>query len=341
MAGIQDLLLAAQARKTPLQALLEGAVQGFGQGFKDAPARVAMQMEIDDRRAARERAVETDQWLRSQLSGAAEEKTQAGLRAAGMGPRPVTPGMKLAGATAGADGYLKPKFDVVEPKEPGSLDAIMAGRVARGEMTLEQAMDMKGRGAGESPTLRYQKEKDAQKAVLDEKELQIPGYRLGADVRPMATEAKGLRDGLAIVDDFTSGLDRLQELVKKNGSVQLVGRDAGEMQTLASQLKLSLKDVQKLGVLSASDAAFLDAQIGDPSSPKSAFTRNSTALSQLETTKTRARSAIEQKLLKSGYAPVGATVPDPAAGGAETAAWTAQDEARLAELETKAGKRGR
>lgn len=312
--SVHELLLAAQAKKSPFIALLEGAVSGFGRELD--PQQQGARLALAEQREALERRRENDAMIRQQLQTGAEGRTRQALSAAGGPKSSPHPGMRLAKITADKDGLLSGDFTPLEPKLATDLEGLLAEQVRSGALTLDQALAKKaaagGSGAG-SPSLVYQKEKDASKAALDLKELQIPGQVLGTETRPLPAEAKNLRDGVAIVNDFTSGLDRLAELVRKNGSTELVGAESGEMQTLASQLKLSLKDVQKLGVLSASDAAFLENQIGDPSTLKSLFTTDATALRQLETTKARAKSAIAEKLKASGYAPAGAAA-GPAAG---------------------------
>jgi hypothetical protein len=155
--------------------------------------------------------------------------------------------------------------------------------------------------------LQWQMEKDRQTQARELQELQVPGYQLGTDIRPTQKEAQDIRTGTAALADFTKGVDRLQELIKKHGSTNIVGEGSGEMQTLAANLKLTLKEVQKLGVLSASDIAFLEAQVFDPSSIKSWGTKTGTALKQLETIKGRARSGLAESLRARGYSASGST----------------------------------
>jgi len=152
--------------------------------------------------------------------------------------------------------------------------------------------------------------KEAAKLAKEDKELSVPGYTLTGEVRPLPAEAKELRTGTAAVKDFTKGVDRLKALIGKYGSTNVVGKGSGEMRTLTSNLKLTLKEVQKLGVLSSSDIAFLEDQLFNPAEFKSWGTRTSTALEQLDTIKSRAESGVAEALKSRGYAPVG--------GGGET-----------------------
>ena len=154
--------------------------------------------------------------------------------------------------------------------------------------------------------------RDQLKQSQDIQELQVPGYNLGPNVRPLPAEARDLRTTSAAVKDFVAGVDRLKELINQYGSTNIMGAGSGEMTSLASNLKLSLKEVQKLGVLSSSDIAFLDAQLFDPSRLSSLGTRTSTAQEQLDTIKSRAKSALAEALKSRGYSPAdgGASLQD-------------------------------
>lgn len=156
---------------------------------------------------------------------------------------------------------------------------------------------------GETASLKYQKEKDIEKKALELQELQIPGYKLGDNVRPTTVEAKGLRDSIGSMTSFSKGIDRMIGLIKEHGSTELTGEASGEMQALAAELKLTLKEVQKLGVLSATDTVFLEAQIFDPSQLKSVMTKAPTAIKQLETARDRAKSLLSETLKVKGYSP--------------------------------------
>ena len=134
-------------------------------------------------------------------------------------------------------------------------------------------------------------------------EIEIPGYKIAGNVRPQPVEAKQLRTTIAATNDFTKGVGRLEELIKKNGSSIFIGAASGEAETLAANLKLTLKEVQNLGVLSATDMQFLNSQVFDPTALRSIGTRRATALKSLETIKSRAKSGLNESLAAHGYAP--------------------------------------
>lgn len=140
------------------------------------------------------------------------------------------------------------------------------------------------------------------------RELQVPGYSLGKDVRPTRKEAQDLRTASAETQNFLEGVSRLKELIKKHGGTQIVGAGSGEMGALSSNLKLKLKEIDKLGVLSSSDISFLDAQISDPTSFKSLGSTNASILAQLDSTEGRAKSSLAKALGARGYSPVGPAV---------------------------------
>lgn len=123
--SIQELLLAAQTKKSPFMALLEGAASGFGQGLREAPERVqqglAIQREehaLQEEEAARTRATAEDQRLRAQLAGAVADKTKAAFNGVGAPRTPAHPGVRLQ-KTIKSDpktGYLREEIQVLEPK---------------------------------------------------------------------------------------------------------------------------------------------------------------------------------------------------------------------------------
>lgn len=155
--------------------------------------------------------------------------------------------------------------------------------------------------------LLWQMLKDKEKQTRETQELQVPGYELSGNVRPTQKEAQDLRTSTAAMADFTKGIDQMIGLIDKHGSTNLFGEASGEMESLAANLKLTLKEVQKLGVLSASDIAFLEAQIFDPSSLKSLKTATPTAIKQLQTAKNRAMSLVNESLKARGFQPKGET----------------------------------
>lgn len=118
MANVQELLLAAQANRSPLQALLEGGVSGFGEGLSQGPERMKTMMDIEDRRVDRQRALDEDKRLRAQIAGAQESKTTAAFSAVGGQKTPAHPGMRLSRAITKdpKTGLMREDIKVLEPR---------------------------------------------------------------------------------------------------------------------------------------------------------------------------------------------------------------------------------
>lgn len=337
VASVQELILAAQskAKRSPFSQLadiINGASEGYSEGLKirDANiqnklkvreaasqdelrrAQIAQQLvEIQQKKEQTEAMREQAKLFEQDMAQKSEMAVREGQAATAPISTPPTPAGKFERQWS-VDEQGRKSYKMVktpEPKQPeipNTLGEIAAQRVREGKMTLEDAykLDNEGKG-GVSPSLVYQMEKDKKKEETDIKELQVPGYTLGSNVRPTQKEASDLRAGSGAMADFTKGVDRMISLINENGSTELTGTVSGEMASLAANLKLTLKEVQKLGVLSASDIAFLEAQIVDPSSIKSAFIRKGTAIKQLETARDRAKSLTEEATKARGYIKAG------------------------------------
>ncbi len=133
------------------------------------------------------------------------------------------------------------------------------------------------------------------------KTLNVPGYQLGGDVEPTETEARQAREALAKRDAFITGIRDLRSLVAKYGSTNLIGQGSAEAGTIASELQLTLKELQQLGVLSASDEMFLQAQITNPDSLKSIRMSDQGTLNQLDTTLNRMNDKFDKRMASLGY----------------------------------------
>lgn len=322
MASVTELLLAAKAKQSPFMSLAEGAAQGFGQAQSGALQRAAQLIAMEDARVQREQRAKAQEEMRKRVAAASEASVQQGLRGTKEG-QPLTPPQKLK-ETFDEQGNYTATFETVPPDAPKApsyqakeyADAQGKTRIGRfnpqtGKME-QSADDAFAPPPVATPGLAYQQEKDAKKEAIDIKELQIPGYELGPDVRPTQKEAQDLRTASGAMQDFSKGVDRLRELMEQHGSTQFFGTAGGEMKSLAANLKLTLKEVQKLGVLSSSDIAFLDAQIPDPSTWGSVATSTSTAVKQLDTVKERSASVLAESLKARGYRPAASSSGAPA-----------------------------
>ena len=115
MASVQELLLAAKARKSPVASLLEGGMRGFAQDQAGSMDRMKDMIAIENARAHRERRAEMDKQIRSQIAGKAEEDVQSGLRKLGDGPAAVHPASKMAHKiTQNAEGDYSQSWETVQ-----------------------------------------------------------------------------------------------------------------------------------------------------------------------------------------------------------------------------------
>jgi hypothetical protein len=186
-----------------------------------------------------------------------------------------------------------------------SLDDYLEEAVRSGKMSLQDAYKLKNTsGGGVSNDLLYRMDKDRQEAAQKATDYQgavaIPGFKTSGQVKVRPEDAAKLRDSVSEMKDLVSGIDRMKELIAVHGPTQKFGQDSGEMRSLASNLKLKIKNTAALGQISATDLALIEGQIVDPSSIN--FTTKENALKQLDTAKQRAQDALRAKLETSGYA---------------------------------------
>lgn len=117
MANIQELLMAAEAKKSPLISLLEGAARGFGRAQETGLERADRMIQMEQSQQDRARAEEMHQMLLSQIRADNERRVREGKREAGEPQKPVDPGSRLNYAIEqDQHGYLKPKIKTMEPK---------------------------------------------------------------------------------------------------------------------------------------------------------------------------------------------------------------------------------
>lgn len=156
------------------------------------------------------------------------------------------------------------------------------------------------------------REKERQdKLAQEEKELNVPGWDRSAEVRPTTEEAKLARKGLADFDSFAKGIEKLKGLIKKHGSTNLMGKGSSEAGSLATGLKLTLKNIAQLGVMSESDAELLAQQIINPNEMASIKISTPGAIEQLDSTLAQAKQKMEAGMTSKGYKRSAVEVPPP------------------------------
>jgi hypothetical protein len=130
MASVQELLLAAQAQRSPLESLLTGLASGFGKSqdnrLQNAQRLIAIEDAKEKRRRdkitfeqdqeLRARRIETDERLRKTLFGDTENKNKADFKGATVQGKPAGGGPRLQrGIEVGPGGLLKETFKQVPP----------------------------------------------------------------------------------------------------------------------------------------------------------------------------------------------------------------------------------
>lgn len=133
--------------------------------------------------------------------------------------------------------------------------------------------------------------------------LTVPGFNRDTTVKQQPAEAAKAREAVGTLDSFQKGMDQYLDLVEKNGSFEYGGKEGGKMESLATGLKLQMKELYELGVLAGPDMGLLDTQLFDPASLSALFTKNSTAKSQMKETKRQIVQTALAKLKAKGYAP--------------------------------------
>lgn len=288
MASVQELLLALESQKSPFQSIVQGLGKGFAGAQDKALENAKTMIALEQNRQEQERQAQMDREIKQAMEAQNGQRfNQVG------GAKPVLPTQKIqVEIEQDEKGRYSRKFKVVPPKEAGSLDAIAAGKVERGEMTLEEAYALKNKGQGDSPSLAYQKEKDSKERI-------IPGYTSSGQVQLDDVEVRNLRSGAAEFETFKEGLASYKSLIQKYGTQEITDRNvAGQMGAYAKNLQLKVKNLAQLGVLSASDVPFIEQQIPGPG----IFKTGAGMLGALDTAEKLMATAFEKKLKLSGYA---------------------------------------
>jgi len=161
-------------------------------------------------------------------------------------------------------------------------------------------------------TLRQGKaDKAAATAKQRSDALQVPGYKLTGQVAPRVEEAKAARDALGQFETLKQNLGRLDELMQKYGSFEFSGAESAEMENLASDSKIILKELARLGALTGPDLAILNAQIQDPSGVGAFFSKNATARGRVKSVLDTQERKLNARLAALGYARAPNAAPQP------------------------------
>lgn len=142
MASVQELLLAAEAKKSPFISMMEGAAQGFGNAHDGALERAMRLIQIDNMRQEQERQAK----LQMEMDNESNLRQRLGQLDEKGG---VTPQQKIVRYEEGPRGITKTVEDP-SSKQPRGLDAVLAERVLSGELSIEDAYKLKAQGSPSS-----------------------------------------------------------------------------------------------------------------------------------------------------------------------------------------------
>jgi hypothetical protein len=162
----------------------------------------------------------------------------------------------------------------------GQLQSQKDGIVSQLGLTMAQTAANKGPEYDQVISDKYNPRNE------DERKRYIPGVGLATD----SESAKKVKENVETFGKFNNSLGRMIELRKKYGSETLPSDAKGEMMQIHAKLKLAMKDMAKLGVMSDTDSQLLDNIIANPTS------FNPNTLSRLESLKTSSLGEFSQSL---------------------------------------------
>lgn len=139
-----------------------------------------------------------------------------------------------------------------------------------------------------------------QKAERDA-QLELPGFVLAGKTRPLPAEAQKLRDGLGTAKLMYEEISQLKSLVANKGSFEVGGSTAGEMQSLATGIRLRAKEAEELGVLNGKDYQIITELIPETGNISALFTSDKTALKKLDIALQRAQNGVRATTQARGY----------------------------------------
>lgn len=141
------------------------------------------------------------------------------------------------------------------------------------------------------------------KADKETSELNVPGYSRTGEVTQTTNEAQKTRDAIGVANSIKQGLEVLKNQVKENGNFEWGGSEGAAMDATATDLRLQLKELANLGVLSGPDYMLMLKQIPDTTSLGQFFTRNSTTGGQLDAVMDNINRKVAASMKAKGYTP--------------------------------------
>ena len=186
-------------------------------------------------------------------------------------------------------------------------------------------------------SLSLREELADEKRKIAEDEINVPGYEIEPGIRFQKEEAQKARKAISSFSTMDKGISRMKQLVDKYGSYEFSGPESGEMDSLATGLQVTAKELYDLGVLNGPDMTLLQKQFQNPDTLKSMFTRDKTRQAELDTALSTLKTAFQEGLKSKGYRQAGGGAPPPAENpqGGKSGMTPEQRRSRIAFLKAK------
>ena len=175
-------------------------------------------------------------------------------------------------------------------------------------------------------------DKMKREAKQEVEELNVPGYSRQPGISQSKGEAEKTRLAMGVANNIKNGLTTLQAQMETNGNFEWGGSGGSAMAVTASDLRLQLKELNNLGVLSGPDLALMMQQIPDTEGFGQLLTQESTTKAQLNQVVENINRKIETSMAAKGYKASGSAQPTPG-----TESLTPDEQKELQELEKRFG----
>ncbi len=145
------------------------------------------------------------------------------------------------------------------------------------------------------------RQKEQEKKEEKRELIQVPGFKIqeGYSVTPKAAE--DLRKAQATADNLFKSIDRIQDLMKKEGSAGFIGEDAAALQTEYKNMLMYAKEMYGLGVLQKIDADMINQIVPDPSSLEALSTTTSNVNKKYDSLKNALSEDYLSRMNSRGY----------------------------------------
>lgn len=217
--------------------------------------------------------------------------------------------MKLQQAQSDEDNAVKMAFEQrkaeLAAEAAASRQAVEDERWNKTFDQNERAMKIRAQSKPTDPLVEMlrmeQYAKLKREAQQDQDALNVPGFDRTGEVQQSPAEAKEARDATGIAKNIQGGIETLKAQMKDNGNFEWGGAGGSAMNVTANDLRLQLKELNKLGVLNGPDLALMLQQIPDTESLGQLFTRNSTTDAQLQQVLENINRKVETGMAARGY----------------------------------------